>query len=115
MAFRKERRETLVSRRRKLEGPGTFLLEGTAVASGNFPEEVPDFLVSFNPVHIWFRGSAPEGGPRIVFGWGGPLAHWGLVVGLPDMPMPEENPIHDGSETEFRRPIKPGVYVFDRG
>jgi hypothetical protein len=35
---------------------------------------------------------------------------------LPAMPTPQEGAVDlSGSEVEFRRPIKPGVYVFDRG
>jgi len=81
-----------------------------------FPKELPDFLVRFRPRYITFRNSTSEGGLCVEFEWGGGFAHWGLTVGLPDMSTPEEGSIDlGGSETEFRRPIKPGVYVFERG
>jgi len=81
-----------------------------------FPKELPDFLVRFKPKFISFRNSMSEGGPCVEFGWGGGLASWGLIIGSPDMPMPKEGAINlTESETEFRRPVKPGVYVVDRG
>ena len=84
--------------------------------NGDFPEELPDFLVRFKPKLVRFSNPASEGGLHIEFGCGGGLSYWGLIVGLPDMPTPKEGDIDlSESETEFRRPIKPGVYIFDRG
>jgi hypothetical protein len=81
-----------------------------------FPEELPDFLVRFKPKFISFRNYISEGGPCVEFGWGGGLASWGLIVGLPAMPTPKEGAINlTESETEFRHPVKPGVYVVERG
>lgn len=81
-----------------------------------FPKELPDFLVRFKPQFISFRDSPSEGGPCVEFEWGTVLSRWGLIVGLPDMPTPKEGAIDlSESETEFRRPIKPGVYAVDRG
>ena len=79
-------------------------------------DELPDFLVRFKPSYIRFRDVPSVGGPCVEFEWGGPPGRWALIVGPPDMPMPEEDPPDLGpSEVEIRRPIKPGVYIRERG
>ncbi len=84
--------------------------------NGNLPEDLPDFLVRFKPRYVRFSDLASESGLHIEFGCGGGVSLWGFVVGLPDMPTPKEGAIDVSRSTvEFRRPIKPGVYVFDRG
>lgn len=85
---------------------------GWNLGSGHgFPEDFPDFLVRFKPSYISFHDSVPEGGLRVEFGWAGGWQAWRLVVGLPDMPMPKEGLSGD----EYRRPIKPGVYIVEEG
>ena len=59
-----------------------------------------------------------ENGKRSVeFEWGCALEHWGIIIGLPEMETPQEEDCIDLSESEreYRRPIQPGVYIFDRG
>ncbi len=84
--------------------------------SGNFLEDWPGFLTEFKPQYVAFPDSASQRGPYVEFEWGGPLRHWGFAIGLPTMPMPEEGAI-DLTPTllEYRYPIKPGVYIFERG
>jgi len=79
-------------------------------------DELPDSLTRFKTANIRFRDVPSGGGPCVELQWGGPPRHWGLVVGPPDMPMAGKDPPDLGSsEVEVRRPIKPGVYVFERG
>jgi len=83
---------------------------------GNFPEDWPAFLTEFKPPYISFPDSASRGGPYVEFEWGGPLLHWGFIIGLPTMPMPEKGAINlTPTLFEYRCPIKPGVYIFERG
>ena len=79
-------------------------------------DELPDFLVRFKPAYIRFRDLPAGTGLCVEFEWGGPPGHWALIVGPPDMPMPEGDPPDLGpSEVEIRHPIRPGVYIRDRG
>ncbi len=101
--------EWLAAEGHKYAGRGYYTPE-------NFLENWPGFLTEFKPAYISFPDSAWQAGPRVEFEWGGPLAHWGFVIGLPAMPMPEKGVINlTPTLFEFRRPIKPGVYIFERG
>lgn len=83
---------------------------------GDFPEELPGFFTEFKPKYTLFYDSTSQGGPCVEFEWGGPLAHWGFIIGLPAMPMPEKGFINlTPTLFEYRHPIKPGVYIFERG
>jgi len=57
------------------------------------------------------RLSADENGnPRIAFGWGGtPSGHWGIVIGMEDMTIPESE---FSPEVRHVVPVEPGVYVW---
>ena len=80
------------------------------------PEEFPNFLKDFNPQYLRFEQSKLDGKKIIRFEWGGPLGHWGIVIGDPNMKMPEPGveKISD-SYWEYRRIIGPGVYIYDGG
>jgi hypothetical protein len=80
------------------------------------PEEFPDFLKDFNPQYLWLERSELDGTKIIRFEWGGALGHWGIVIGDPSMKMPElTEESYSKSVVEFRRILKPGVYVYGRG
>jgi hypothetical protein len=80
-----------------------------------FPEELPDYLVGFDPEFIWFEDSELDGSRTIRFGWGGSVSIWGFVVGEPGMKMPERGKVDMyGGDVEFISIVKPGVYVFFR-
>jgi hypothetical protein len=82
----------------------------------NFPKELPPSFTEFKPQYTVFYDSAAQGGPYVKFEWGGPPAHWGFIVGLPTMPMPEKGYIElTPTLAEQRYPIKPGVYIVVEG
>ncbi len=83
----------------------SFMGGSTELALGG---QVPDSFAPFRDKHIWFPDPASEGGVRVNLRMGNTARDWGLVAGLPDMPMPKEGL----SEGVFRRPIKPGVYIY---
>ncbi|MEN6333396.1 MAG: hypothetical protein ABFE01_03990 [Phycisphaerales bacterium] len=84
----------------------------------NFPSELPACLTEFRPDEILFSDAAFERGITIEFRWHSPHGeNYGLIVGPSSMEAPEESmiPLPDSGLNEFRRPIKPGAYVFARG
>jgi hypothetical protein len=81
----------------------------------DFPAEYPECLVELEPKYIRFERTA-EGDLTVQLEWGGGMSIWGIVVGPPTMKTPETGAIELGfGETEFRRPVGPGAYVFSRG
>lgn len=85
---------------------------------GSFPRELPACLTEFHPDAMLFSDATPEPGVTIEFRWYAPHGeNFGLVVGSPFMTGPQEGSIRlpDSSLYEWRRPIKPGAYVFARG
>ncbi|HSW02614.1 MAG TPA: hypothetical protein VLI39_20795 [Sedimentisphaerales bacterium] len=84
----------------------------------DFPLELPTCLTEFRPSEILFGDVASERGITIEFRWYAPHGEdYGLVIGPPSMTDSFEIMIRlpDSGLNEFRRPIKPGVYVFARG
>jgi hypothetical protein len=79
---------------------------------GKFPAEFPKYLVAFDPSWISI-GAEREGEWTADFHWGSALAgHWDIVVGPPTMSMPKSGRVDlGGGYVEFRRAVKPGVYV----
>ncbi len=82
----------------------------------DFPKEFPAFLTKNKPYIIIFENSELDNTRYIDFRWGGGMDSWGLRIGSPSMKMPEQGmlKIREGYY-EFRRPIAPGVYVFEGG
>ncbi|MHC4426201.1 MAG: hypothetical protein ACYSYV_08900 [Planctomycetota bacterium] len=81
-----------------------------------FPEELPECLVELNPTLISFSGSVSKNGPSVEIIWPFFVDVCGLIVGPPTMETPEEGRIKlHRAYYEFRRPVKPGAYVFIRG
>ncbi len=89
---------------------------GMPPAEKPIPGELPNFLEDFNPQYLWFEHSKIDGKKIIRFEWGGPPSHWGIVIGDPNMKMPEPG-VEKISESywEYRRIIGPGVYIYDGG
>ncbi|MBC8379632.1 MAG: hypothetical protein H8E62_10700 [Planctomycetes bacterium] len=82
----------------------------------DYPKELPEVITKLEPQYMILSEFKDE--ERCVeFEWGGAFGHWGIRIGLPGMYTPKEEEcikIHE-SEWEYRRPIEPGVYIFDRG
>ena len=81
-----------------------------------FPEEFPDSLVNLNPHVISFAESDSQYGPSVEITWFVRGGNYGLIVGFPAKETPEVGHIKlDTGDYEYRRPVKPGAYVFSRG
>jgi len=79
-------------------------------------EELPDFMKEFGPKYIHFELSELDNSKTVHFRWGGGMFSWNLVIGEPNMKMPaQEVEWFSDYDVEFRRFLKPGVYVFSRG
>jgi hypothetical protein len=86
------------------------------VAEAGFPEDLPKCLIELSPVVISFVNYDSQNGPNVEISWFLFKENYGLIIGPPEMETSEEEriePYTGGSE--FRRPIKPGAYVFIRG
>jgi len=91
----------------------TFTLEPNTDA----PEELPTCLTALRPWRISFSDGEAAGEMSIELSWPcGFSDEYGLIVGPPTMHTPETGMIkvREGCN-EFRRPIQPGAYIFDRG
>ena len=85
-------------------------------AEERIPEEFPDFLKDFGVQYMYFERSELDNSKIIHFEWGGAMFHWSLVIGNPNMKMPQQEvEWFSYYDVEFRRILKPGVYVFSRG
>lgn len=82
----------------------------------DFSEPLPEAIQKLEPYHMEF-GEFQEARRFVRFEWGSALGHWGIQIGLPDMETPEGEECikHSNYDYEYRRPIQPGVYIFDRG
>lgn len=84
----------------------------------SFPADLPACLTGIRPGELRFSDATSERGLTIEFLWHAPHGeNYGLVVGSPSTKSPNEGVIlpSDRGAAEFRRFIKPGVYVFARG
>lgn len=80
------------------------------------PDELPGCFRKFKIQSVYFKRSE-LGSSRIVeFRWGGGMWHWGVVIGDPNMVMPESGweEISDGF-WKYRRVIKAHVYIYSDG
>jgi len=85
-------------------------------AEEGFPEEFPECLVELNPVLISFSDFVSQNGPNVEIIWFLFMDEYGLIVGPPTMETPKVGRIELRKDYyEFRRPVKPGAYVFIRG
>jgi len=80
-------------------------------------EKLPTCLVNLNPKIISFKNYASRNGPCVEIMWYFFMDDYGLIIGPPEMETPKKGRIKlmDRSAYEFRRPVKPGAYVFIRG
>jgi hypothetical protein len=85
-------------------------------AEEGFPEALPVCLVELHPRRISFGNSVSQNGPSVEMIWFFFMDDYGLIIGSPAMETPKKGRIelHEGYY-EFRRPVKPGAYVFIRG
>jgi hypothetical protein len=84
-------------------------------AEEELPKGLPQCFTKFKRQYVIFQRSELDGSRIVRFEWGGGMFHWSLVVGNPDMKMPklmEER--YSDYDVEFRRILKPGVYVYTR-
>ncbi|MCF7955447.1 MAG: hypothetical protein K9M75_06565 [Phycisphaerae bacterium] len=78
-----------------------------------YPGKLPEAITSFKPQFMQFSNF--NNGRYVEFEWGGGLVSWGIRIGMEDMETPKEGFIMlNEVEFEYRRPIQPGVYIFDR-
>ena len=90
--------------------------KGQYYYSEDFPSEFPACLTKFKPQVILFENSELDGSLYIEFRCGGGIDYWGLRIGPPSMKTPEEGVLKiSKSYYEYRRPIAPGVCIFDGG
>jgi hypothetical protein len=79
------------------------------------PEELPECLVKLRPRRISFSYSTTQNEPKIEIVWYYVMDEYGLIIGSASMETPEEGcPKVRKGYYEFRRPVKPGAYVFIR-
>lgn len=80
-----------------------------------FPEELPECLVGLRPRRISFS-TTTQNEIKVEIVWHYVTDDYGLIVGSASMETPEESRLKlTRSNYEFRRPVKPGAYVFIRG
>ena len=86
-------------------------------ARDGLSEKLPTCLVNLNPKIISFKHSASQNGPSVEITWYFFMDDYGLIIGPPEMETPKKGRIKlmDRSAYEFRRPVKPGAYIFIRG
>ena len=85
-------------------------------AEEGFPEELPVYLVELHPRYMVFSDSNSQDGSTVEIGWFLVMDDYGLIVGPPEMETPKKGRIKLRKDYyEFRRPVKPGAYVFIRG
>jgi hypothetical protein len=114
--------EEWVRRNVDVDGIQTWLVSeeaeryfGQAYGKGSL-DHLPRLVTHFEPKHVAFHGDDHENGRCVAFQWGGALNRWGFVVGLPTMKARQKGRFQrGGSVVEYRRQIRPGVYVYDAG
>jgi len=81
-----------------------------------YPEELPASLTKLHPWYISFSNSNADKGPTITLWWPHLMDDDVLIIGPPDMEMPQDDYIEiDDSNIKIIRVICPGVYVYSKG
>jgi hypothetical protein len=81
-----------------------------------FPKGLPDCLVDLKPKLISFSNTDSQNGTKVEITWFLFMDNYGLIIGPPEMETPKKGRIELHRDYyEFRRPVKPGAYVFIRG
>jgi hypothetical protein len=80
-------------------------------------EALPACLTSLRPWHVSFRAGGTEDEITVELCWpAGFSDEYGLVIGPPTMGTPKTGMIKVRQNChEFRRPVRPGAYIFTRG
>ena len=80
------------------------------------PDDLPPCFPSAKLQYLSFERSELDGSKIVRLEWGGALGHWGVVIGDSNikMPGPGVEKVSD-SYWEYRRILKPGVYIYDGG
>jgi hypothetical protein len=90
--------------------------EGFYGLGKGIPDDLPECFTGFRRQYIYFKYSELDHSRVVGFEWGGPMSHWGIIIGPPNMKMPElMEEWYDDYDVVFRRILKPGVYVYSRG
>jgi len=85
-------------------------------AQDGLPEELPACLVELKPQLISFSYSLSQNEPKVEIVWPFAMDEYGLIIGSPSMETPEVGCLKIKKDYyEFRRPVKPGAYIFIRG
>lgn len=86
-----------------------------AYIKDTFPIDLPDFITNFGPEYIAFYEDDSENGRCIKFTWLHGISEYkGIVIGSPATKTKQEKLIkHSNYDFEYRRSIKPGVYVVE--
>lgn len=85
-------------------------------AEEGFPDELPDCLVKLHPFYIKFSDSDSQNVLSVEIVWHFVMDECVLIAGPPEMETPEKGCLKIRKDYyEFRRPVKPGAYVFIRG
>lgn len=80
------------------------------------PEGFPQCLKDCEFQYVSFEQSDLDGSNIVRLEWGGPFSHYGVVVGSPQMKMPDKTEYEiNRSYVEFRKAIKPGAYIYEGG
>ena len=115
--------EKWVSKNVDVKAIQTWLLSGEAdkymgnTYAGDLPDDLPDFVINFEPKYVYFKAEKSGKEKILIFEWGGVLGHWGIVVGSPTTKTKQKGRIEEpgSSNVEIRRPIIPGVYIYYDG
>lgn len=81
----------------------------------DFPEDLPNFITKYSPKYIAFYKDNSENERCIKILWRSGISEYkGIVVGSPTVKTKQEELIkHSNTDFEYRRSIKPGVYVVE--
>ena len=89
---------------------------GERYSKEDFPDDLPNFIKNVNPEYVTIHNDGSEKGKCIEFVWTTLGGSWGIVVSPPTMKTKQGGLIkHSKSYYEYRRPIQPGVYIFNAG
>lgn len=91
-------------------GETISLFRDSGPLKSHWPDSIewPKSLKVFNPHYVKLDLDENRN-PKVSLTWGGPFAHWGVVIGMEDMEIPPSDLSRYG---EYRLPLEPGVYVW---
>jgi hypothetical protein len=87
--------------------------KSSAYFKDDFPGDLPDFITNFGPEYIAFYEDNSENERCVKLTWLHGISEYkGIVIGSPAMKTKQEGLIkHSNYDFQYRRSIKPGVYV----